>query len=117
MKIGVPRETYPGERRVALVPAVIPGLLKAGFEVVVEAGAGNEAAFPDGDYVAKGALILPHRADVFQAADIIVHVLCHGSNDRTGADDLPLMRPNKCWSVSCDRWDRSRRSRRSRRGE
>ena len=49
MKIGVPRETYPGERRVALVPAVIPGLLKAGFEVVVEAGAGTEAAFPDAD--------------------------------------------------------------------
>ena len=44
MKIGVPRESYPGERRVALVPAVIPSLLKAGFEVVVEAGAGTEAA-------------------------------------------------------------------------
>ena len=93
MKIGVPRETYPGERRVALVPAVIPGLLKAGFEVVVEAGAGTEAAFPDADYVAKGAKILPTRAEVFHAADIIVQVLCHGSNDTTGKDDLPLLRP------------------------
>ena len=39
MIVGVPRETYPGERRVALVPIVIPGLAKAGIEVIVEAGA------------------------------------------------------------------------------
>ena len=94
MKIGVPRETYPGERRVALVPAVIPALLKGGFEVVVEQGAGIEAAFPDADYVAKGAKVLPTRAEVFDAADIIVQVLCHGSNDTTGRDDLPLLRPD-----------------------
>ena len=93
MKIGVPRESYPGERRVALVPAVIPALLKAGFEVVVEQGAGTEAAFPDADFVAKGAKVLPTRADVFDAADIIVQVLCHGSNDTTGKDDLPLLHP------------------------
>jgi H+-translocating NAD(P) transhydrogenase subunit alpha len=72
---------------------VIPALLKAGFEVVVEQGAGTEAAFPDADFVAKGAKVLPTRADVFDAADIIVQVLCHGSNDTTGKDDLPLLRP------------------------
>ena len=55
MKVGVPRESYPGERRVAMVPAVIPALLKAGLEVVVEAGAGAEAGFPDAEYCAKGA--------------------------------------------------------------
>jgi NAD(P) transhydrogenase subunit alpha len=93
MIVGIPRETYPGERRVALVPGVIPSLLKAGFHVVVEAGAGTEAAFPDADFIAKGAMILPERAEVFRAADIIVQVLCHGSNDSTGKDDLPLMRP------------------------
>ena len=53
MIVGVPRESYPGERRVALVPAVIPGLLKAGLEVVVEAGAGTEAGYPDADYAAE----------------------------------------------------------------
>ena len=95
MKIGVPRESYPGERRVALVPAVIPSLMKAGFEVVVEAGAGAEAGYPDADYTAKGRQILPTRAEVFQAADIIVQVLCHGSNDSTGKDDLPLLRPGQ----------------------
>jgi H+-translocating NAD(P) transhydrogenase subunit alpha len=90
----VPRESYPGERRVALVPAVIPSLLKGGFEVLVEAGAGTEAAFPDAEYTAKGARILPGRAEVFDAAEIIVQVLCHGSNDATGRDDLVLMRPD-----------------------
>jgi H+-translocating NAD(P) transhydrogenase subunit alpha len=92
MIVGVPRESYPGERRVALVPAVVPGLLKAGLQVVVEAGAGAEAGFPDADYGARGAQVVPGRGDVFQAADIIVQVLCHGSNDRTGKDDLSLLR-------------------------
>ena len=92
MIVGVPRESYPGERRVALVPAVIPGLLKAGLQVVVEAGAGTEAGYPDADYSARGAQVLPERAEVFGAADIIVQVLCHGSNDRTGEEDLPLLR-------------------------
>jgi NAD(P) transhydrogenase subunit alpha len=95
MIVGVPRETYPGERRVALVPAVIPGLTKAGFQVVVEAGAGAEAGYPDADYGARGARILPARGDVFQAADIIVQVLCYGSNDKTGQEDLGLMRPGQ----------------------
>jgi H+-translocating NAD(P) transhydrogenase subunit alpha len=92
MIVGVPRESFPGERRVALVPLVIPSLAKAGFEVVVEAGAGIEAGYPDAEYVAKGAKILSERAEVFRAADIIVQVLCHGSNDQTGKADLPLLR-------------------------
>ena len=50
MIIGVPRESYPGERRVGLVPMVIPNLAKAGFEVVVEKGAGVEAGYPDAAY-------------------------------------------------------------------
>ena len=90
MIIGVPRESFPGERRVALVPAVIPNLAKAGLEVAIEANAGLEAGYPDADYVAKGAKILPSRAEVFRAADIITQVLCYGSNDRTGKADLPL---------------------------
>src|SRR5712664_3421178 len=87
---GDPRETFPGERRVALVPAVLPTLAKAGLEVVVEAGAGVEAGYPDADYAAKGAKVLADRAEVFRAADNITQVLCYGSNDRTGQADLPL---------------------------
>jgi H+-translocating NAD(P) transhydrogenase subunit alpha len=90
--IGVPKEIYPGERRVALVPMVVPILAKAGCEVVIEAGAGEEAGYPDTHYVQKGAKIIPERAAVFESADIIVQVLCYGSNDITGKTDLPLLR-------------------------
>jgi NAD(P) transhydrogenase subunit alpha len=90
MIVGVPREIFPGERRVALVPAVLPNLAKAGMEVVVEAGAGAEAGHPDAEYAAKGAKVVPDRAEVFRVADIVVQVLAHGANDRTGKSDLPL---------------------------
>jgi NAD(P) transhydrogenase subunit alpha len=90
--IGVPKESYPGERRVALVPLVVPNLIKAGFEVVVEAAAGVEAGYLDAVYAEKGAKVLSDRAAVFRAADIIVQVLCYGSNDVTGAADVPLFR-------------------------
>jgi H+-translocating NAD(P) transhydrogenase subunit alpha len=90
--VGVPKESYPGERRVGLVPAVVPTLIKAGFEVVIEADSGVEAGYPDTHYSEKGAKVLPDRSAVFSAADIIVQVLCYGSNDATGAADLPLLR-------------------------
>lgn len=92
MIVGVLKESYPGERRVGLVPMVVPSLVKAGFEVVIEAGAGVEAGYPDAQYVEKGAKICPQRVSVFNAADIVVQVLCYGSNDVTGAADLPLLR-------------------------
>jgi len=88
--IGVPKEIYPGERRVALVPAVLPTLTKAGFEVHVQAGAGIEAGYPDSQYSDKGAKIVADRQSVFSAADIIVQVLCYGSNDITGKEDVQL---------------------------
>jgi len=90
--IGVPKESFPGERRVALVPAVIPSLAKAGMEVAVEGGAGVQAGYTDAAYAEKGAKILADRGAVFGAADVVVQVLCYGSNDRTGKADLPLFR-------------------------
>jgi H+-translocating NAD(P) transhydrogenase subunit alpha len=90
--IGVSKESYPGERRVGLVPMVVPNLVKAGFEVVVEKGAGVEAGYPDALYVEKGAKILPDRAALFANAEIVIQVLCYGSNDVTGKADLPLLR-------------------------
>ncbi len=58
MRIGVPRETAPGERRVALVPDVVSRLTSSGFDVLVESGAGDEAAFPDSEYAEAGATIV-----------------------------------------------------------
>ena len=95
MIVGVPREIYPEERRVALVPAVIPNLNKGGMEVYLEAGAGLAAGYPDKDYQEKGAKIVSERADVFRAADIIVQFLCYGANDKTGGADLALFRPGQ----------------------
>ena len=92
MLIGVPTEIFPGEGRVALVPSVIPNLKKAGFEVMVQAGAGAAAGYPDAAFQEKGATIVSERAAVFQSAEVILQVLCHGSNNRTGAQDLPLLR-------------------------
>jgi H+-translocating NAD(P) transhydrogenase subunit alpha len=90
--VGVPKESYPGERRVALVPVVVPTLAKAGIEVIVEAGAGEQAGYPDAAYVEKGARVVADRAAVFGSADVVAQVLCYGSNDATGEADLPLMR-------------------------
>ena len=90
MIVGVPRETFPGERRVALVPGSIPTLAKGGLEVIVEAGAGAQAGYPDAEYVSKGAKIIPERRDLFAASEIVLQVLSYGSNDSTGQADVPL---------------------------
>jgi NAD(P) transhydrogenase subunit alpha len=90
--VGVPKEIYPGERRVALTPVVVPMLAKAGLEVAIEAGAGVEAGYPDAQYQEKGAKILADRAAVFAQSEIIAQVLCNGANDKNGASDLALMR-------------------------
>ncbi|HLK04816.1 MAG TPA: NAD(P) transhydrogenase subunit alpha [Candidatus Acidoferrum sp.] len=92
MILGVPKESYPGERRVAIVPGVIPALAKAGIEVLVESGAGAEAGYPDHTYTDKGAKLAASRVEIFRSSDIVAQVLCFGSNDVTGKDDLPQMR-------------------------
>ena len=73
MKVGVPRETWPGERRVSLIPAGAAALKKAGLDVIVEQGAGDEAGFPSAAYEAAGAVIASRR-DVFAGADIVLQV-------------------------------------------
>lgn len=92
MIVGVPKESYPGERRVALVPGVLANLAKAGLQVIVEAGAGSSAGYPDSEYADKGAKVVASRTEIFASADIIAQVLCYGSNDKTGHADLPLLR-------------------------
>jgi len=73
MRIGVPRETWPGERRVALIPAAAAALRKSGLEVIVEEEAGTEAGFPSSAYQTAGAAIAPRR-EVFASADILLQV-------------------------------------------
>jgi NAD(P) transhydrogenase subunit alpha len=87
MILGVPRETYPGERRVALTPAVLPALSKAGIQVILEAGAGASAGFADAGYVEKGARI-GDRTAVFGSAEVIAQVRAYGANPQGGGADL-----------------------------
>ena len=63
MKLAVPTETRPGERRVALVPDVVKKLVGAGWEVCIQAGAGHEAAFSDAAYEDAGATVAPDAAE------------------------------------------------------
>ncbi len=89
--IGVPRETYPGETRVALVPAVVPVLGKSGVSVLVERGAGEESGYTDAAFEAKGAT-LALRDEVFSSAHLIVQVRAAGANPETGRDDAHRLR-------------------------
>ena len=75
MQLAVPRETVPGENRVALVPEVIPQLLKMGHAVSVETGAGLRAGFPDDAYAAAGAQIVADSAALYANAEMILKVL------------------------------------------
>ncbi|MFC7409064.1 Re/Si-specific NAD(P)(+) transhydrogenase subunit alpha [Hydrogenophaga atypica] len=73
-RIGVPREIFPGEKRVATVPDVVAKLIKLGFQVVVQRGAGDLANLSDDDYRAAGASIVPTEADLWNGSDIVFKV-------------------------------------------
>ncbi|HTB18977.1 MAG TPA: Re/Si-specific NAD(P)(+) transhydrogenase subunit alpha [Bryobacteraceae bacterium] len=91
LTIGVPRETFPGERRVALTPRATESLGKLGAGVIIEESAGVDAGFPDQLYVARSARV-GTRAEVFQQSDIVVQVRSLGANPVEGRADLKLLR-------------------------
>ncbi len=95
MIIGIPKETFPGERRVAVVPGLVPTLAKAGCEVLVQAGAGIAAGHTDEAFVAKGASIAAGRDEVFAKAGVIFQVRAFGANPEAGRDDLRRFRPGQ----------------------
>jgi NAD(P) transhydrogenase subunit alpha len=88
--VGVPTETFPGERRVALTPKACDALIKQKVEVVVEYSAGTEAGFPDDDYARRGVR-LASREEVFAAANVIAQARTLGSNPEFGRSDIPLL--------------------------
>ncbi len=89
--LGVVKETLPGERRVALTPRAAEALGKAGLEVVLEAGAGTSAGYPDKDYELRGVK-LASRREVFASAGSLAQVRSLGANPQAGRDDLPHFR-------------------------
>ena len=86
LTIGIPREVFAGEKRVATVPDVVEKLIKLGFKVAVETGAGDLANFSDDDYRAAGAEILDTAAKLWAGSDIVFKV--RGPD----ADEVALMR-------------------------
>jgi H+-translocating NAD(P) transhydrogenase subunit alpha len=86
VKVAVPKEIAPGERRVALVPEVVKKLVDSGFEILVEAGAGAEASFADRDYEGAGASIASSRDELFGQADAVVKV------QKPTAEEIELLR-------------------------
>ena len=102
MKVAVVRETFPGERRVALVPAVVPSLTKAGWTVLLEAGAGEASGFPDDAYREKGVEQFVDRRAAFEQADVVLQVRTLGANTEAGRADLELLRPKQVVIGCCD---------------
>jgi NAD(P) transhydrogenase subunit alpha len=96
MKIGVLQESYPNERRVALIPALVAQYTKLGFEVVVQSGAGFGAFHTDEAYRAAGATVLPTRESVLETAEVVLTVRTAGANPHF-SDDLPSVRPGQIW--------------------
>jgi len=92
MIVGVVKETFPGEKRVALVPANVPQFQKLGLEILLEKGAGSVAGYPDSVYETKGVKIAGNRADVFSSADIMLFVRGLGANPEAGKSDLEMMK-------------------------
>ena len=94
MIVSVPRETYPDEQRVALVPTSVAPLVKAGLQVVIEAGAGEAAGFPDSQYADRGAAIASTRAEAL-GGDCILQVRTLGSDLTTNRADWEKLRPGQ----------------------
>jgi len=94
MKIGVPRETIPGEKRVAVTPEVASKLAKGGFEVTVETGAGQAAGFSDNEYKSAGAAVAPTAAAALGDADAVLKVRRPVLNPATGTHEIELLKPN-----------------------
>jgi NAD(P) transhydrogenase subunit alpha len=92
MRIGVPRETSPGERRVALVPESCKKLIQAGYTVAVEAGAGERAGFPDAVYREVGATVETNPVMMLSSSDVILKVNAPTSRDGQGSE-IESMRP------------------------
>ena len=94
MIAGVLKETYPGERRVAVVPNNVPSLQKAGFVVHVESGAGLEASYTDKMYEEDGAVI-SDRSEVLTKANVILQIRAIGTNPESDPEDIKFLKKGK----------------------
>ncbi len=87
MIVGIAREIFPGERRVALIPASVGPLTKVGCQILVEEGAGSEAGFPDAHYTEKGAQVVS-RQELFSKAEVVLQIRGPGADPDRAAGML-----------------------------
>ena len=102
MIIGVPGETYPGENRVAIVPATISLLKKAKLEVLAARGIGAAAGFSDAAYQAAGAVLASSPSEVYEKAHIIVRVRALGAAGPCWKEDLAVLHAGQVVVGVCD---------------
>jgi H+-translocating NAD(P) transhydrogenase subunit alpha len=91
MKIGIPKEIHDGEKRVATTPDVTKQLIKLGFEVVIESGAGSEAHFSDSAYAEAGATVAENAKAVWDGSDIIFKVRPPEFNSELKVEETDLL--------------------------
>lgn len=100
--VAVPKETFPGENRVAVVPATLKSLIKAGLDVHIETAAGESAGFLDSQYAEAGATIVASRSELFASADVVLQVRACGANAAAGAADATLFKKGQTLIATCD---------------
>lgn len=96
MKIGVPKEIHPGEKRVATTPDVAKQIIKLGFEIAVESGAGLKANFSDIEYKKVGCTIVKNTNVLWKNSDIIIKVLAPEKNLKLELDEASLLANDGC---------------------
>lgn len=92
MKLGIPKEIFPDEKRVAATPASVLKLIKLGYEVIVESSAGKTAHYEDQDFIDAGASISEKTEDLWAQADFILKVRAPMINPDTGTHEVKLMK-------------------------
>jgi NAD(P) transhydrogenase subunit alpha len=92
MRLGVPKEIHPGEKRVATTPEVVGQLQKLGFTVAVESGAGEAASFGDAAYRVAGATIVAGAQELFASADVVLKVRAPQQHPSGARDEVDLLR-------------------------
>ncbi|MBT4898137.1 MAG: Re/Si-specific NAD(P)(+) transhydrogenase subunit alpha, partial [Nitrospina sp.] len=95
MKIGIPKEIHAGEKRVATTPDVAKQLIKLGFEVAIEAGAGAAAHYSDASYVEAGVTVIKNAQEVWTDSDIILKVCVPEMHPELKKEEIDLLHENQ----------------------
>ncbi|MBF0124499.1 MAG: Re/Si-specific NAD(P)(+) transhydrogenase subunit alpha [Magnetococcales bacterium] len=97
MRIVIPKEIYEGERRVAASPDSVQRLIKLGFNVAIESGAGAAASFPDGQFQAAGAEVIADTRALWNSADVVLKVRPPMANAQLGLHEADLLPEGATW--------------------